>query len=238
MLTILAAAAPFLEHGILRTLLVMPLVFALPGYAITAAWSPSRLSAFPANILFSLTLSIAIAVIGGLVLHITPWGLQTTSWTIWLTGITVIHLLAGLLRREDSPPDTSDLRPTGFRLSQWAFIAAAIVLSFFAVYIARNGTEVQERPGFSQLWLTEADEPDWIDVGVRNQEGQPISYRLVVEGGELQVEREFELDANANWEISLRLPPELGAEINAYLYRSDNPDDVYRTTRLWLTDAE
>jgi uncharacterized membrane protein len=238
MLTILAVAATFIDYGIVRTLFTLPLVFVLPGYAITAAWSPTRLSAFPANILFTLTLSIAASVIGGLVLNFTPWGLQTISWVIWLAGITVFHLIAALPRQETPPLVTADLLPTGFRFSHWVFIGAAIALSFFALYVARLGADAQSNPGFSQLWLTQADEPNRIDVGVHNQEGQPTSYTLVIEGGAARIEREFEIDANTDWETSLQLPPGHGAEINAYLYRSDNPDDIYRTTRLWLTDTE
>jgi len=234
---VLAVATTFTDYGVLRTLLTLSLVFALPGYAILAAWSPRRLAAFPANILFTLTLSIAAAVFGGLVLHITPMGLQTISWTIWLAGITVFHLVAALLRRNNQPLITDD-SVSGFRLSQWAFIVVAIALSFFALAVARDGANEQARPGFTQLWLTQADDANWIDVGVQNREGLPISYRLVVEGEALQIERDFELEQGASWEISLQLPPAHGPQIDAYLYRLDNPEAVYRTTRLWLTDTE
>src|SRR5437867_4006260 len=68
-------------NPVLRLALAIPLVLALPGYALlSAVFSGSPGLSAPERVLFTLGASAAIAVIGGLALNSTPWGLRADSW--------------------------------------------------------------------------------------------------------------------------------------------------------------
>lgn len=83
----LALALLGLDSGIVLILLGAPLVFFLPGYALTAL-AGSTLSA-PKRTVLSVVLSLGLTEIGQLVLPLTPWGLQISSWAVWLGSITL-----------------------------------------------------------------------------------------------------------------------------------------------------
>src|SRR5512147_552860 len=63
-----------------RLVAALPLLFFLPGYAITAALFPKRSLGIPEQVLLSVGVSMAVVIVGSFILHWTPWGLQTRSW--------------------------------------------------------------------------------------------------------------------------------------------------------------
>ncbi len=99
----LAAAAGFmlaLPGGapVLRAVLGVYLVLVGPGLAFTTALLPVKQLGTAEHVLAALAASIALAVIGGLILDATPWGLQPISWSVILGGVTVAASFAALLR--------------------------------------------------------------------------------------------------------------------------------------------
>jgi hypothetical protein len=60
-------------------ILTLPLVLVLPGYAVTAALFPNRSLGVPERLVFSLGLSVAIVVLGGLLLNVTPFGVRAEA---------------------------------------------------------------------------------------------------------------------------------------------------------------
>src|SRR4051794_12377385 len=92
---------------VLRTLCVLPLVFVLPGYALVAVVFPNGALGYAERILFSVGMSLAIAIFGGLLLNLLPWGLQATPWAILLAGTTLIGCLVA-----QRQPVVDGTRPT------------------------------------------------------------------------------------------------------------------------------
>src|SRR5258708_19924598 len=70
-------------------ILTLPLVLVLPGYALTAALLPNRSLGVAERLMFSLGLSLAVVILGGLALNWTPFGLRAISWAVLLAGLTL-----------------------------------------------------------------------------------------------------------------------------------------------------
>ncbi|HCI79328.1 MAG TPA: hypothetical protein DHW02_06535, partial [Ktedonobacter sp.] len=105
-------------------LLALPLVLVLPGYALTSALFPER--AFPVSqrLVFSIALSLVTAVLGGLLIDVTPFGLQTDSWAGILGGITLCACVVTLIRRRGQSIPASGWSRAYFHLkfSQWLLL--------------------------------------------------------------------------------------------------------------------
>ena len=106
---------------VLRTLLGLPLVLFLPGYAFVAALFPETGQARdgsppddtrdtlprridgPERLTLSVGASVAIAPLIGLVLNYTPWGLTLPSVTLSLSAFTALAASVGIVRRQALP---------------------------------------------------------------------------------------------------------------------------------------
>ncbi len=167
-------------------LLTLPLIFLLPGYALTSALFPGRDFGFVERILFSLGLSLLIVILGGLILNSTPFGLRTSSWAIFLGVITLGACAVALARRSRKPINpgvgaTEDLseetRATGkgsvfggrggilggrpqeyapTTFRQGLLLGLAALIVCGAVVMSIIGAEQQSFPGFTQLWILPA----------------------------------------------------------------------------------
>lgn len=241
-LAILATAAIFELDGAARTLVSIVLLFVLPGRAFLAAWFPHRLAHAPDNVLLTVMLSIAIAVIGGLFLNLLPQGLQAQTWTLWLGGVTIFNGMVALLRAALQNEPVAAGQGLAFRPGQALPLLLAALVVVGAVVVARIGVLSQPRSGFTQLWIAPDTLPDRVQIGVENEEGSPMSYWLVVRQGAtpLQSYYDVQVDADGTWSTSIDLPAgvtSIEQPIEALLYRADNPNTVYRSVNLWLTEV-
>src|SRR5438067_8230566 len=73
--------------------LALPLVFVLPGYTLTEVLLRKRSFNTSNRLLFSIGLSLAIAILSGFILNLLPGGLQAISWALWLGLFTVVFSL-------------------------------------------------------------------------------------------------------------------------------------------------
>ncbi len=128
----LALALLGLKSGVVLILLGAPLVFFLPGYALTAlAWS--TLSA-PKRTALSVVLSLGLTELGQVLLPLTPWGVQIGSWAVWLGSITLAAALGAFIR------DHVQLQP---RVRRSAAVRSLMVCSAAcAVFTALGGARV------------------------------------------------------------------------------------------------
>src|SRR2546425_9981556 len=85
---------------VIGIILVLPLVFVLPGYTLTEALLRSRSHDAFNRLVFSISLSLAIDILSGFILNLLPMGLQAKSWAVLLGLLTALFsLLAAYLRR-------------------------------------------------------------------------------------------------------------------------------------------
>ncbi len=77
------ATIPLQGHAVIAlSLLALPLVFILPGYALTAALFPRGGLGLAETLTSSIGLSLAAVIVGGVILNLTPEGLTSIAWTM------------------------------------------------------------------------------------------------------------------------------------------------------------
>jgi uncharacterized membrane protein len=233
---------------LLRAPLALPLVLALPGYALIAAMDPGRHAGGIERAVMTPALSIAITILGGLLLNLTPWGLRREMWALLLGGFSLAMAGVAVTRRKkiaanpDAPvaPSRPVLR---LRPQQIALLGMAALLLIGAVVVARYGALNQPTEGFTQLWLQQVAgaAPGTVRLGVSNEEQQPVRYVLRMSAGERVLAEwdDIELQPGARWENTETLPADLGAglPVEAALYR-EGEAEPYRRVHLWLPAAE
>ena len=232
----------------LRAVLGVCLLLIAPGLALTAALLPPQQLGSAEHVLAILTSSIALAVIGGIVLNATPWGLQSLTWLALLGGMTAVAALYALVRlrrrkiRAEAGPERHD---TTAPASAWpvptarlALPLVAIVLLGLAIYVVRTPAPADQFQGYTTLWMAPNAEPaaPGARIGVQSAEFEPTSYRLEVRvNGQVAGEwPDLTLAPNQAWQTQVMLPPggETGMKVEALLYRSDAPQIVYRQVRF------
>lgn len=223
----------------IRTIFALPFALVLPGYALTAAMLSKCTLGGPERVAFSLGLSLAVAVLGGLALNWMPWGLRADSWVVLLGSVTLGASLVALLRRRDYLTVDPGRWNAGLHVHQVLLFGLAALVVVGAMVVARIGALRQHTPAFTQLWILSADETDQgaVRVGVRSMESPAKRYRLQVDVSG-RVAREWpliELEPGQTWETTVVLPTEHSeAEtVEAVLYRLNAPEEAYRRVVLW-----
>ena len=230
-------------NNVFGHILTLPLVFLLPGYALTAAFPSGETLDIPRRLVFILGISLVIVVIGGLILNLTPFGLSAGSWAVYLSGITLGACIVALLRRQRGSIIVSSLRveDIGFTFRQGLMLglAALIVLGAFAVSII--GAKQQPTAGYTELSIQSANGANTnnaVSLTVSNNESTTMEYRLAVSvnGKLVQAWTSIDLNPNQNWTTTLVLPQSYtgSAKVEADLYQANTPTKIYRHVILWL----
>jgi hypothetical protein len=216
----------------------LPLVLLCPGYALVAAIFAGRLTSWPERVLFSLGLSLAVAILGAAVLNWSPWGLQTGVWVGLFLGVTLAASLFAARRRTDNPERISARRShLRLPLEQWALLGMAGVVTIAAVTLVRMPQPVTGVLGYTILWMTPDTTSDakGIRLGVSSSELTTKDYRLkVTTGGRLILDwLDITLAPGEKWEQAVDLPQgQPVGTVEAVLYRLDEPGAVYRRVTL------
>jgi uncharacterized membrane protein len=225
-----AQPAPGGLDGALRIFFALPLVLVLPGYALTAALFPGRSLGLAERALFSLGLSLAVAILGGLALHWAPVGLRASSWAVLLGNVTLLGCLVALVRRVRRPAEPAQAGVV-FTQTQAVALGLAAVIACGALLVARDGALNRRDPGFTQLWVLPAETQAGaaVQLGVANQEAGIVRYRLQLQAGDevLSAWPSIVLAPNERWQEVVALP-RADREVEAVLYRLDMPQAPYR----------
>jgi uncharacterized membrane protein len=226
--------------GPLGVVLGLPFVLFYPGYVLTEVIMPDRARNIPERLLFSVGLSVVVVVLGGLLLNLLPDGLQSETWAI-LLGVIIIVGCAWISRRRyralPAEEQTSRWAVTAWQLCLGALIVLGMEGSFvFTAYGATN----QPHPGFTQLWVlpgTIGSSGDTVRFGIKSMESVSMSYNLtVIENGTIiHQDNSITLNPNQVWESSVTFPaPSTKLRIKVFLYRTQDPNTIYRSVLLWL----
>ncbi len=246
-ITLVAVALAFVVPAdiVLIRILTLPLVLVLPGYALTSALFPRRTLGVPEHLVFSLSLSLIIVILGGLLLNLTPFGLRASSWSVLLSGITLGASAVALVRRRGqsmSAPGWLRIGNVGLTFRWGLLLGLAGIMVCGAVAVSIIGAERQPYPGFTQLWILPAGgatAENAVRLGVSNMESTAMVYRLAVnvDGKVVKEWPSIDLEPNEKWEATLVLPPTGSAgtaRVEADLYLADAPTTIYRHVVLWL----
>jgi uncharacterized membrane protein len=214
-LALLAVFLPGLDESPLRAPLTVPLLVALPGYALLAVFFPRGTDdrtaddiTDPERAVLSVAVSLAILPLVGLVLTVSPRGLDAIGTTLGLAVVTLVCAVAGAVRRGGRPPARLETRPERWwrrrgrvldteSRREVALTVALVVGMVLAVAV--TGAAVLSTDGgetFTGFYLLTADgdelgaeypaqfqanESTPLVVGIDNHEGEPATYSVVVQ---------------------------------------------------------
>jgi hypothetical protein len=247
--TLLAAAVELapVDAGPVRAVVALPVVFLLPGYAISAALLVHTPVAFGERVMYSLGISLATVMLSGLLLAITPWGLQAGPWALMLLGATLVAALVAHSRRAGSSTQPSWIGIPRPDVGQSVLFGLAAFLLAGALLFAAFGQANKPYADFTQLWILPANAPatqpgqDEIQLGFQNMGKVTLTYRLeLTDNGILlhewpdRGESPITLQPGQKWETTIAVPADAfhTGPVQATLYRLDDPTTPYRTVYL------
>ena len=232
------------DNTALRAVSGMLLVLVLPGYAMTAAGFPRPGLGLAERILFSVGLSLVVAVLGGFLLNWTPWGLQGGSWLGLLWGTTLAASLVAFARRQRDPAVTANPVSPGLSRRQGLMLALAALGVVVALGFSRTPTPLDRSQGYTLLWMLPVEDGrrNAVRLGVSSMESSVTHYRLElrVDGQTVHEWPSIGLAPGEKWESSAELlAGQTGRGlVEALLHRLDSPDRVYRHVTLWGSQPE
>jgi hypothetical protein len=225
-------ALPF--DGLIKALLLVPLVLIIPGYALAAAMFPGATLGRGERLVYAISLSVGAAALGGLAWQL-AFGLGRFAWAAILTSITLASCVVAHRRRAPLRPDQipAPSRRTGLDAPTAIGALAAVALAVFAVWTAIDGLQDQRsESNFTALWIVPLEDgAAGVEIGVSNHQSDVHRYRLIVTG-EGQTIREWDGRLGARKQLRLDLEPLLiptGARLVVSLYRNGA---LYRRAKL------
>lgn len=218
------------------------LLFVLPGYALTAAILGRALMNLE-RLLLTLGLSLVSAILSGLVLNWSPWGLRAETWASLLAIITIgASFLAFVRWPAMAATSAQPLARPGIVGSLLFGLAAVVVVG--ATILASNIAARIPSTKVTQLWMLPGQGPDSgaIQVGIRNESSTSATFRLQIQQGNTILDElpAIVISAGGTFQTLVtldRIQPSAGP-IEAFLYRADAPGIPYRHVLFWLTPQE
>jgi len=225
----IALAILGLTNPVTGLLIGLPLVLIVPGYALMSTFAGPSLGVIE-RLVFTVGFSLTLTILGGLALNLTPWGLQTVTWAVFLGGATLVFAFFAQWRRlRQTELGPVSLNP-GLKLKEIGLFAIALVVVVGAIVLARWGDQ-DLNANFTQLSLTPAQTASGsVQLQVVSTEQTTLKYRLQLLNGN-QVVKEWpsiELAPAQTWQEVVQATPSSGNKLQAVLYRLDNPNTVYR----------
>ena len=233
----------------LGMVVTIPLVCVFPGYALLTALFPHPELDRPTRLLLSVSLSITLSVLIGLVLNRLPLGLRASSWAIALWFVTIAGCMIALMRRMFAKPLDQQAQRAGLgvvtvwqglRLNsrQLALIGVAVLISGGALALAQYQAQRQPPANTMQLWVL----PDTqgkvgsLRVGIASVGSASGAFKLLVTRDGVTLHQwALDLSPGEQWEQTIFVAPGLISQaIDVRLYRDDKLIKVERSVRFWL----
>jgi uncharacterized membrane protein len=241
-LALLALAVALLSGGPnpALTAVSVPLALFLPGYALVANLLPQGQLGFPERVALALGTSIAVTVAAGLLLNALDIPLAGGPWRVLLAGFTAALVALALLRRRQGR-----LAPVGALAAQMTSQEALLLGTgalIIGLALGLGGIGIASPPSepFTGFWALgqEQGARALINVGLTNEEGRPMTYRVAVQAGDRLLAEwpQVSVPANGAWQAEATVPPALrGQDIIATAYRTGDPAETpYRWARVTM----
>jgi hypothetical protein len=211
----------------------VPLALFLPGYAIVAAAFARRKLAWPQVLLLSIALSLAVLVLGALVLNYAG-GIHPLSWAVLLLLVVFAGCRAAAVRRGAGRggPHWPRLQ---LRRLELAMLGGAVAATAAALVLASSAVPANDALGYTQLWILPkaGSHGSKAQVGVRSQQQTSVDFDLRIRAGAQRlVRRSFRLAPGETRLVRLRAAPGNGVmPVVATLLRHNRPFKVYRRVK-------
>jgi hypothetical protein len=246
-----ALLALFLPFDALRLLVGAPLLFFLPGYAITAAaFARGRIERRHFLVL-SVGLSLAVLALGALVLNHLPGGVRGGWWALLLFLVVLGACRGAALRRPRRAGPAVAWSLPRVNGAQAVAAAGGALLAVAAVVLAFVPLSATNAIGYTEISIQplEASAGPGVRIGVGSGERDDSSYRLVVEfgDGEGEATRQLRLAPGQKQVLELQPPDNSPAAsagagpvpVVATLYKEDSPepDQPFRQVSTYIDAA-
>ncbi len=217
----------------LEPFLAVPLVLFLPGYTFSYALFARQTLGGLERMVISVAASISLAIGCGVLLDLTPAGLQTNSWLLSLLAITSVSGVIALARGNE--PVITHRQGTRFRLlptDAVVYSLVAVVLVTF-IYVVRAPAPTERVAGYTLLWLVpEPTASQTVQLGVMNSELTTTAYEVHLLADDRVIYKEqVSLQPGMTWHEQVRLSNN-PKQIDALLFRADEPGAIYRKVHL------
>lgn len=226
----LACAAAAAGAPVAVTIVLGLALLAMPGYLLAQLLLGPGTAGLERT-LAAVGLALIVPIVGGLVLYAAGVPLHRASWLAVLAGVTLAADLALWLRRRTgwSAPFRWPRARRRLPPRHVAMFGAAMVIAACGVVVARVGAAIQPGPHFTQLWLSsQGVRADAIKIGVTNDQGSTVDYRLVVlRSGDASTTRNLTIANGATWQVTVPFNEKSG-NLTANLYRLPNLSTPYR----------
>lgn len=216
----------------------LALLFVLPGFAVWTALFPRRREDALRTITFTVGISVAVGVLGGVTMG--AYGvLSTETWGALMAGVTIVAALCAQAR--PPAPDTPRPRRTGLPTARvgvgatLAIIAALLVVGT-AIGLARTPLPVPYDRGYTVLSIGPTGDPDSVTVRISSSEANPRRFRLELRvPGRPKTYRPVQIAPGQTINEPVALPPiDDGAITASLIDDTSGTPRVYRRVRLTL----
>jgi len=229
-IAVLGAAAAAANAPVAVTIILGAGLIAAPGYLWTEVLL-KRLGSVFERVMVGTALALMLPIFGGLVMYAAGISLHRDAWLGLLAGGTIVGAVAlAVLRRKSEPAETETPAKLKVNLPvRHALIyGAAAVLAVATIFIAVISADNQSQSGYTQLWMAPVKNEAVASLGVNNQQGGTVAYRLqLLKKGKVSATWNLTLTNGQTWQRDI--PYTSKYSLAANLYRLPNLSDPYRT---------
>lgn len=205
-------------------------LFGAPGYVWSEVFLSPRTLGLE-RVAVAAGLALMVPVFGGMGLYAAGIPLNRTAWVGLLAVVTLVGAGLALITRRRQRNDMPPRRPgRRRRWSAWHAVAfgAAALIAAGAVGLAVFSAETQKYAGYTQLWLAPVPaKTSTASLGVDNEQGAPVQYRLVVRRrGRVTATWFLTLASDQTWQRTISYTTSYA--IAASLYRLPDLTTPYR----------
>ena len=226
----LGCAAAALNAPTALTIVLGAGLIAAPGY-LWAEVLLKRLGSVFERVMIGTGLALMLPIFGGLVLYAAGISLHRTAWLGLLSGGTIVGaVVLAVLRSKSEPaaPGTRAKIKINLPLRHALIYGAAAVFAVATIFIAIISSDSQSQPGYTQLWMAPTKNEAVASLGVNNQQGGTVLYRLqLLKKGKVSATWNLTLSNGQTWQRDI--PYTSKYALAAKLYRLPNLSDPYRT---------
>jgi hypothetical protein len=226
----LGAAAAVRNAPTALTIVLGTGLIAAPGYLWTEVLLKRLGSGFE-RVMIGTALALMLPIFGGLALYAGGISLHRDAWLGLLAGGTLVGAVVLAITRRYSEPAEPGLRAkpkTKLPIRHVLIYGAAAAFAVATIFIAVISSDNQSQPGYTQLWMAPGKNAAIASLGVYNQQGSTVVYRLqLLKKGKVSATWNLTLTNGQTWERDI--PYTSKYSLAANLYRLPNLNDPYRT---------
>jgi uncharacterized membrane protein len=224
------------DHDAVAPLLT-PLILVAPGYALARVAAPTCGRGLLEPAVLTVTLSFAIAALGGLVLHAAGIALTPRAWAVLAAAVTTVACGAAAARRAGADgaaaPVVRSRRPVGHMTVACGVLAVAALVA--ATVVARHSqAQLEDEQSSAQLAVLSrpVDRGLELRLSVVNGEHGPQRYRVEVRAAGRPIRFALALAPGQRWSRRRIVHRSPSGSVNVSLFRATAPGSAYRTAVL------